>query len=52
MVKIIENPIKMDDLGEFSPYFWETPKKTSSAPGHVSGFDSRGRYVDLPASHG
>ena len=46
----MENPIKMDDLGVF-PIFLETPKKTS-APGHVSGFDSRERYVDLPASHG
>ena len=23
MVKIMENPIKMDDLGEFSHYFWD-----------------------------
>ena len=25
MVKIRENPIKMDDLGSFSPYFWKHP---------------------------
>ena len=25
MVKIMENPIKMDDLGVFSPYFWKHP---------------------------
>ena len=26
MVKIMENPIKMDDLGGFHPLFLETPK--------------------------
>ena len=25
MVKIMENPIKIDDLGGFSPYFWKHP---------------------------
>ena len=25
MVKIMENPIKMDDLGGFSHYFWKHP---------------------------
>ena len=25
MVKIMENPIKMDDLGCFFPYFWKHP---------------------------
>ena len=25
MVKIMENPIKIDDLGGFPPYFWKHP---------------------------
>ena len=30
MVKIMENPIKMDDLGVLYPYFWKHPYGVSA----------------------
>ena len=46
MVKIMENPwnhpIKMDDLGYFTPYFWKQPKDLIGFPSYPLPLDTPG----------